>query len=130
MSGNPDAMGALAELFGGLFEPLLRKVVREELDARTHPSDDWRDQRQDRLLTPRQHCAAARRLLAEDPHHPMAKRIGKNRWLLTTDAIALELDRLGRRAPVAKASPVAPEKPLSPEEEARLRVQRRLQRVK
>lgn len=114
----------------GLFEPLLRKVVREELDARTHPSDDWRDQRTDRLLTPRQHCAAARRLLAQDPNHPMAKRLGKNRYLLTTDAIAQELDRLALPPEPRMQKTAAPEAPLSPEDEARSRIQRRLQRVK
>ena len=126
---HTDAMGALAELFGGLFEPMLRKVVREELDARCHPSDDWRDQRQDRLLTPRQHCKAVRRRLAENPSDPWAKKIGKNRYLLTTDAIAEELNRLGRPQ-IAKIKPPKPEKTLSPEEEARERVQRRLQRLK
>ncbi|HEU4580900.1 MAG TPA: hypothetical protein VFS67_21725 [Polyangiaceae bacterium] len=129
MSANAEAMGALAELFGALFEPLLRKVVREEMDARNHPSDDWRDQKQDRLLTPRQHCAAVRRRLAADPNDPWAKKIGKSRYLLTTDAIAEELDRLGRST-VVKAKDTKPQKPLSPEDEARLRVQRRLQRVK
>lgn len=129
MSAGASEMEMLRAFFEGLCEPLFRKIVREELDARCHPSDDWRDQRQDRLLTPRQHCAAARRLLAEDPKHPMARRIGKNRYLLTTDAIAQELDRLAL-PPVVKAQPTKPEKPLSPEDEARARVQRRLRSVK
>jgi len=113
----------LLELFEGLFEPLLRKVVREELDARMHPSDDWRDQRQDRVLTPRQHCRAARRRLELDPKDPMARKVG-DRYLLTTDAIALELERLNH--PPAPAAPKA----ASPEDEARERVARRLRRVK
>lgn len=130
MSANPGNLDALREAFEGIFEPLLRKVVREELDARTHPSDDWRDQKQDRLLTPRQHCAAARRLLDQDPNHPMARRIGKNRYLLTTDAIAQELDRLALPPEPRLKKTTAPAEPLSPEDEVRARIQRRLERTK
>lgn len=121
----------LRELFEGLFEPLLRKVVREELDARCHPSDDWRDQKRSPVLGPRRHCQAVRRRLQEDPHDPSAKIVG-DRFLLTTDAIAQELDRIGksRPGPLGAPVPAKPKAPDSPEAEALERVQRRLQRVK
>jgi len=122
------ASGALAELFGAVFEPLLRKVVREELDARCHPSDDWRDQRQDRVLTPRAHCRAVRRRLAADPNDPWARILG-DRFLLTTDAIAEELDRLAR-PPAGATVRAKPPKPVSPEAEALGLLERKLRQVK
>lgn len=110
-------------------EGLLRKVVREEMAAAAHPSDDWRDQRRSPILGARRHCAAVRRRLAADPQDPMAKIVG-DRFLLTTDAIAEELERVGRKpATVAKCEPVAIP-PESPEAEAIERLQRRLRSVK
>lgn len=122
---------AIGQLLGGLFEPLLRKVVREELDARCHPSDDWRDQKRSPVLGPRRHCQAVRRRLQENPSDPSAKIVG-DRFLLTTDAIAQELDRIGkgRPGPLGAPVPAKPKTPDSPEAEALERVQRRLQRVK
>jgi hypothetical protein len=121
---SPEVLGGPLEQW---FEGLLRRVVREEIAAAGHPADDWRDQRGSPLLGPRRHCAAVRRRLGIDPHDPMAKIVG-DRFLLTTDAIAEELERIGRKpASVAKCSPVAPE---SPEAEAIERVKRRLQSVK
>jgi hypothetical protein len=111
-----------------MLENLLRKVVREEMAAASHPSDDWRDQRRSPVLGPRRHCAAVRRRLGADPHDPMAKIVG-DRFLLTTDAIAEELERIGRKpATVAKCSAIAPSE--SPEAEATERVKRRLRSVK
>jgi hypothetical protein len=126
-AGDPMSatMGGPFEMW---FENLLRKVVREELAAAGHPADDWRDQRGSPLLGPRRHCAAVRRRLDADPHDPMAKIVG-DRFLLTTDAIAEELERIGRKpSPVAKCSTVAPAE--SPEAEATERVKRRLRGVK
>lgn len=110
------------ELFGGY----IRKMLREEIQAALHPSTEWRDQREDRLLTPRMHCAAARRRIAEGKHDT-AKKIGKNRYLLTTDAIAEELDRLGRPKTLTRQD-TSKSQPLTPEDEALQRLERRLQR--
>jgi hypothetical protein len=116
--------------FEVMLENLLRKVVREEMAAANHPSDDWRDQRQNRVLSPRQHCAAVRRRLEENPDDPWAKKIGKSRYLLTTDAIAEELERLGRKPSTVVKCPPVQLPPESPEAEAIERVKRRLRSVK
>ena len=108
--------------FFAAFEGMIRKVVREEMQSALHPSTDWRDQRDDRVLTPRMHCAAARRRMAEGKAD--AKKVG-DRYLLTTDAIAEELERLGRPKTLGK---VAPRAPLTPEDEVVERINRRLQR--
>ena len=114
--------------FEVMLEGLLRKVVREEMAAASHPSDDWRDQRRSPILGPRRHCAAVRRRLDADPRDPRAKIVG-DRFLLTTDAIAEELERIGRKpATVAKCPAVAAAE--SPEQEAMERVKRRLRSVK
>lgn len=125
-----------ATMTGGAFEAmlegLLRKVVREEMAAAAHPSDDWRDQRRSPVLGPRRHCAAVRRRLAADPQDPMAKIVG-DRFLLTTDAIAEELERAGRKPPPPSTPPPTVAKcaaPESPEAEAIERVKRRLRSVK
>lgn len=110
--------------FFAAFEGLIRKVVREEMQSALHPSTDWRDQREDRVLTPRMHCAAARRRMAEGKAD--AKKLG-DRYLLTTDAIAEELERIGRPKALAKAD--TSRAPLSPEDEALDRISRRLRRV-
>lgn len=122
---RPDPAGAgLLEWVEGL----LRRVVREELAAAAHPADDWRDQRQSQL-GPRRHCLAVRRRLRADPEGRSAKILG-NRFLLTLDAIAEEMERLGRKPDDTAAGVTAPSPPQSPESEALARVQRRLQRVK
>lgn len=110
-------------------EGLLRRVVREELALAAHPTDDWRDQSQSPVLGPRRHCRAVRRRLAANPRDPSAKRVG-DRFLLTLDAIAEELDRAGHKPDAAAKGVAAPSLPESPESEALARVQRRLQRVK
>lgn len=110
--------------FFAMVEGLIRKVVREEMQSALHPSTDWRDQRQDTVLTPRMHCAAARRRIEQNL--PGAKKVG-DRYMLTTDAIAEELDRLGRRhSTVHKAA--ATTRDLTPEDEALALLSRRLQR--
>jgi hypothetical protein len=106
------------------FEGLLRKVVRDELAAANHPVDNWRDQHQSRL-SPRKHCLAVRRRLEANPDDPSAKHVG-DKFLLTPDAVAEELDRLGHKPD----APAAPRSPQSPESEALERVQRRLRRKK
>jgi hypothetical protein len=122
---SPEVLGGPLEQW---FEGLLRRVVREEIAAAGHPADDWRDQRGSPVLGPRRHCAAVRRRLDADPRDPTAKIVG-DRFLLTTDAIAEELERIGRKPSlVAKCSTVAP--PESPEAEAIERVKRRLRSVK
>lgn len=108
-----------------LLEGLLRRIVREEVAAAGHPSDEWRDQSQSPILGSRRHCRAVRRRLAANPQDPSAKRVG-DRFLLTPEAIAEELDRAGHRPDRQPAAP----KPPTPEDEAIARVQRRLQKVK
>jgi hypothetical protein len=108
------------------FEERMRKVVRDELAAAGHPADGWRDQRRS-TLGPRRHCLAVRRRLEADPNDPSAKIVG-DRFLLTAEALAEELDRLGLKSGPATAP--APRKPQSPEAEAKERVQRRLRQVK
>lgn len=110
--------------FFAMFEGAIRKIIREEMQAVLHPSTEWRDQRQDTVLTPRMHCAAARRRIEQNL--PGAKKVG-DRYMLTTDAIAEELDRLGRRhSTVHKAA--ATTRDLTPEDEALALLSRRLQR--
>lgn len=118
------------------FESMLRRVVREEMAAFCHPSDDWRDQRQSPVLGPRRHCAAVRRRLQINPSDPCAKILGE-RFLLTTDAIAEELERLGRRPEAGETERGLRKAPRTPapaeaseEDEALARVRHRLQRVK
>jgi len=108
-----------------LLEGLLRRIVREEVASAAHPSDEWRDQSQSPILGPRRHCRAVRRRLAANPQDPGAKRVG-DRFLLTPEAIAQELDRTGHKPDRQPAAP----KPATPEDEALARVQRRLQKVK
>jgi len=110
-------------------ETLLRKVVREEMAAAAHPSDEWRDQKRSPILGARRHCAAVRRRLGADPHDPMAKIVG-DRFLLTTDAIAEELERVGRKPSTVVKCPPVQLPPESPEAEAIERVKRRLRSVK
>ncbi len=120
---RPDPVGAgLLEWFEGL----LRRVVREEVAAAGHPADSWRDQSQSPVLGSRRHCRAVRHRLAADPQDPQAKRIG-DRFLLTQEAIAEELDRVGHK-PDRHPAPEA--EPSTPEDEALARVQRRLRQVK
>lgn len=119
---RPDPGAGVLEWFEGL----LRRVVREEFAAAAHPSEGWRDQSQSPVLGPRRHCRAVRRRLAANPDDPDAKRVG-DRFLLTPDAIAEELDRVGHKP---DTHPTPPPKPSTPEDEAIARVQRRLQRVK
>lgn len=107
------------------FEGLLRRVVREELADATHPADGWRDQRKSPLGS-RRHCSAVRRRLTENPNDPSAKMIG-DRFLLTPDAVAEELTRVGRK-PAPKRAPEAPA--ASPEDEALALLNRRLRQVK
>lgn len=107
------------------FEGLLRKVVRSELAAANHPVDNWRDQHQSQL-SPRKHCKAVRRRLEANPDDPAAKKIG-DRFLLTPDAVAEELDRLAQTPNDKRPDPVEPQ---SPEDEAVARVKRRLRRDK
>lgn len=113
------------EDFFAMFEGFIRNILRQEIQAALHPSTEWRDQRDDKVLSPRLHCAAARRRIAEGKTD--AKKVGKNRYLLTTDAIADELDRLGRPKALTRKD-TAREKPLTPEEEALASLERRLQR--
>ena len=115
--------------FEMMLENLLRKVVREEMAAANHPSDDWRDQKRSPILGARRHCAAVRRRLGVDPHDPMAKIVG-DRFLLTTDAIAEELERVGRKPTTVVKCPPVQLPPESPEAEAIERVKRRLRSVK
>lgn len=109
--------------FFAMFEGAIRKILREEIQAALHPSDEWRDQNpKNSPLGPRRHCAAVRRRL--ERNEPGARRVG-DRYLLSTDAIAEELERIGLKASVRKVTPPAP---LTPEDEAIERLTRRLQR--
>ena len=110
------------ESFAAAFEGLMRKIMREEIQAALHPSDEWHDQRRSPLGS-RRHCAATRRRASEGKSD--AKKIG-DRFLMTTDAIAEEMERLGRPKALTRAD--TSKTPLSPEDEVRERIQRRLQR--
>jgi DNA-binding ferritin-like protein len=71
-----------------------------------------------------------RRRLGVDPHDPMAKIVG-DRFLLTTDAIAEELERIGRKpVTVAKCAAASPVEAESPEAEVTERIKRRLRSVR
>jgi hypothetical protein len=127
--GNERAKRARPDPVEGLlewFEALLRRVVREELVAAGHPVDGWRDQRQS-PLGPRNHCRAVRRRLEANPQDAGAKKVG-DRFLLTADALAEEMDRLGRSPGGKAAGAATPRSPQSPEEEALSGLNRRLAR--
>lgn len=104
-----------------MFEGLIRQIMREEIHAALHPSDEWHDQRRS-PLGPRRHCLATRRRAAEGKGD--AKQVG-DRFLMTTDALAEELERIGRPKALTKRDTSTP---LSPEDEAVQRLERRLQR--
>ena len=104
------------------FAGMIRNIIREEMQACLHPSDDWRDQRQSPLGS-RRHCLAVRRRAAEGKTD--ARQVG-DRFLLTTDAIAEEMARIGRPKTLGKTE--TSRAPLTPEDEVRERIQRRLQR--
>lgn len=91
------------------------------LEVASGPQNDVDIDQHRSLLGARRHCGAVRRRIAEGL--PGAVKIGR-RYLLSPDAHAEELARIGRALP--KAPPLAKARAQSPEQEALTRIQRRL----